>query len=369
MKKELLTLFCVAGISFPHSAAPTISPRRPAPRASSSLNADGDASKVNDGYIRLDNAGEWVSAAQMPYWQQLPYPWIRLDWDEEVTLSRIVLYDRPTGDAHTAGGDLFFSDGTRIGVVGIPDNGEPKVVEFAPKRVRWVKFEVNDAVGSHVGLSEIEAFPPAGAGGDFVSQVNPFIETTKGRYFFFITGNQPFGMIGAAPLTRNRNQYGGGYNYNSTEVLGFPQIHNWVLAGLTLMPTTGNVDPTLGEGHWKSHFRHEGEIAQPGYHRLFLEDYGIWVEQTATDRTGFYRLTFTRDAEAGILLNLGGYLASTTMCNARVRRVGSTKSRAASTPTAATGAAPRTSGFTSSSVSTGRSTGSTDGQAHAVIPE
>ena len=322
MKKELLTLFCVAGISFPALGGTyNIAPKARA-TASSSLNADGDASKVNDGYIRLDNAGEWVSAAQMPYWQQLPYPWIRLDWDEEVTLSRIVLYDRPTGDAHTAGGDLFFSDGTRIGVVGIPDNGEPKVVEFAPKRVRWVKFEVNDAVGSHVGLSEIEAFPPAEAGGDFVSQVDPFIETTKGRYFFFITGNQPFGMIGAAPLTRNRNQYGGGYNYNSTEVLGFPQIHNWVLAGLTLMPTTGNVDPTLGEGQWKSHFRHEGEIAQPGYHRLFLEDYGIWVEQTATDRTGFYRLTFTRDAEAGILLNLGGYLASTTMCNARVQRVG-----------------------------------------------
>ncbi|MFR6634302.1 MAG: hypothetical protein ACLUQ6_04380 [Alistipes onderdonkii] len=53
-----------------------------------------------------------------------------------------------------------------------------------------------------------------------------------------------------------------------------------------------------------------------------MEDYGIWVEQTATDRTGFYRLTFTRDAEAGILLNLGGYLASTTIRNARVRRVG-----------------------------------------------
>ena len=47
-------------------------------------------------------------------------------------------------------------------------------------------------------------------------------------------------------MTRNRNQFGGGYNYNSTEVLGFPQIHCWVLAGLTLMPTTGNVDPTLG---------------------------------------------------------------------------------------------------------------------------
>jgi predicted alpha-1,2-mannosidase len=171
-------------------------------------------------------------------------------------------------------------------------------------------------------LSEIEVFPPPEAGGDFVSQVDPFIETTKGRYFFFITGNQPFGMIGAAPLTRNRNQYGGGYNYNSTEVLGFPQIHNWVIAGLTLMPTTGQVDPTRGEQHWKSAFMHEDEIAQPGYHRLFLKDYGIWVEQTATNRTGFYRLTFTRNSEAAMLVNLGGYLASTTMRGARVKRVG-----------------------------------------------
>ena len=46
-------------------------------------------------------------------------------------------------------------------------------------------------------------------------------------------------MISAAPLTRNKNQYGGGYNYNSTEVLGFPQIHDWMLSGVTLMPTTG----------------------------------------------------------------------------------------------------------------------------------
>ena len=74
MKKELLTLFCVAGISFPALGGTyNIAPKARA-TASSSLNADGDASKVNDGYIRLDNAGEWVSAAQMPYWQQLPYP-------------------------------------------------------------------------------------------------------------------------------------------------------------------------------------------------------------------------------------------------------------------------------------------------------
>ncbi len=323
--KKVLLLFFVLVLS---GSAVRGGTRNLAPLAratASSSYGDGDASKVNDGLIRLEHGGEWVSDAVMPYWQKLPFPWVRLDWDEEVTLSRIILYDRPALDAHTAGGDLYFSDGSRIGVVGIPNNGDPKVVEFEPKRVRWVRFEANDAVGSYTGLSEIEAFPPAEAAGDFVSQVDPFIETTKGRYFFFVTGSQPFGMIGAAPLTRNRNQYGGGYNYNSTEVLGFPQIHNWVIAGLTLMPTTGGVDPTAGEEHWKSSFLHEDEIAQPGYHRLYLQKYGVWVEQTATDRTGMYRFIFTRDDEADILINLGGYLASTTMRNARVERVSDTE--------------------------------------------
>lgn len=66
---------------------------------------------------------------------------------------------------------------------------------------------------------------------------------------------------------------------------------------------------------------HEEEIAQPGYHRMYLKDYGIWVEQTATDRTGMYRLTFTQDSDADILVNLGGYIASTTMRNADVKKV------------------------------------------------
>lgn len=49
-------------------------------------------------------------------------------------------------------------------------------------------------------------------------------------------------MISSAPLTRNINQGGGGYNYNSTTVLGFPQIHNWMISGLSLMPVKDEVD-------------------------------------------------------------------------------------------------------------------------------
>jgi len=179
---------------------------------------------------------------------------------------------------------------------------------------------VTDGNGVNLGLSEIEVFPAPKDYPDYVSWVDPYIETTRGRYFFFITGNQPYGMIGAAPLTRNKNQFGGGYNYNSTEVLGFPQIHCWMLSGLTLMPTTGNVDPTQGEQHWKSPFTHDGEIAQPGYHRLYLEKYNTWVEQTATDRVSFYRLTFTKDTLAHILFNLGGYVSTSTMVNAQVHK-------------------------------------------------
>src|SRR5690554_6045344 len=215
----------------------------------------------------------------MPYWEQLPFPWIKLEWSSEQKISKIILYDRPDLESHSAGGDLIFSDGTKIGVLAIPNDGEPRVIKFDEKTVKWVEFRVNDAQGSYVGLSEIEVYPGFSQYDDYVSWVDPYIETTKGRYFFFITGRQPFGMIGAAPLTRNRNQYGGGYNYNSTEVLGFPQVHNWVVAGLTFMPTTGKVDPSLGEKHWKSEFTHDDEIVQPGYHRIYLKDYGIWVEQ------------------------------------------------------------------------------------------
>ena len=52
-------------------------------------------------------------------------------------------------------------------------------------------------------------------------------------------------------------------------------------------------------------FSHDDEIVQPGYHRLFLDTYKIWVEQTVTDRVGLYRFTYTQDGLAKVLVNLG----------------------------------------------------------------
>lgn len=322
-RRLVVSIILVTGAFSLYAGPGNIAPQ--AKVTASSWRGEGLPSNVVDGKIRIMNANEWVSDAEIPYWQQMKFPWIRLDWESWKSISKVILYDRPCEEAHTPGGVLSFSDGSRISVLAIPNDGSPCVVEFPEKKVTWMKFEPSDAVGSYIGLSEIEVYPSPADYEDYVSWVNPFIESTKGRFFFFVTGSRPFGMISAAPMTRNRNQFGGGYNYNSTECLGFPQIHNWVLAGLTFMPVTGDVDMRKGEDGWKSSFYHEDEIAQPGYHRMFLNDYGLNVEQTSTDRVGFYRVTASDDCDLRLALNLGGFIGSTTMVNSKVHRISRTK--------------------------------------------
>lgn len=129
--------------------------------------------------------GEWVSAAQMPYWQQLPTPWIRSDWDTRSPLAHR-LYDRPTAMRIRQAATSFQRRCT-YRVVGSRTTGQGRP-EFAPKRVRWVNSR-SGRRGFPCRALEIEAFPPAEAGGDFVSQVDPFIETTKG--LFLLHHGQP----------------------------------------------------------------------------------------------------------------------------------------------------------------------------------
>lgn len=290
---------------------------------SSSAESSYTGKQAVDSRVRIYDDGEWRSIGSVNFYGQIDYPWLELQWDETKAINEVLLYDRPSQQSHVAGGILHFSDGSKIVVHEIANDGSPKSVKFPAKRVEWIRFEVTDADGSQVGLSEIEVYSTEESLKDYVSRVDPFIESTRGRYFFFVTGSQPFGMISAAPLTRNKNQYGGGYNYNSTEVLGFPQVHCWMLSGVTLMPVVGQVDVTQGEQVWKSSFSHAGEVAQPGYHRLYLDKYKMWVEQTASDRVSFYRFTYTDKASAvmNVLLNVGGYVSTTTMTGADIRKV------------------------------------------------
>lgn len=293
--------------------------------ASSSLNQHFSANNISDGRIGIAEEGEWACEGVTTDWGYIRFPWIQLDWEQPQIINKIVLYDRPSLQEHVAGGKLLFSDGSIIWVNQLRNDGSGKAVHFSPKKIEWVRFIVTDGTGSDLGLSEFEVFPAAGESVDYLSRVDPYIETNRGRYFFFITGGVPFGMVGAAPHTRNKNQNGGGYNYNEEEILGFGQIHDWMMSGINIMPAVKTIDPSLGEQGWKSSFRHDDEIVQPGYHRVFLQNHKIRVDQTATDRVSFYNFQYQQASKARIIIGLSGFLSNSRMTDARVTKISDTE--------------------------------------------
>lgn len=289
--------------------------------ASSSLNKQFQAGNIKDGIIGVANKGEWACEGDTTDWGYIRFPWIQLEWNQPQAIDKILLFDRPSLNNHIAGGRLIFSDGSIVWVNEIPNDGSVKLVKFETKNVTSVRFETTDGTGRDLGFSEIEVYPARTAKTDYVGWADPYIETNRGRYFFFITGSTPFGMVGAAPHTRNKNQNGGGYNYNEKEVLGFGNIHAWMMSGIEIMPANISVNPTGGENAWKSEFTHDDEIVQPGYQRLFLKQPETWVELTATERVSFYRFSYIQDMPAQILVNLGGYIGNSTMADAAVKKV------------------------------------------------
>ncbi|MGQ8336855.1 GH92 family glycosyl hydrolase [Sunxiuqinia sp. A32] len=321
MQKQILLIlisivYCSDVLAGPNNIAPNAKVT-----SSTMLNEKFASKNIVDGIIGVDGKGEWACEGVSTSWGYIRFPWVQLEWDNTQEIDKIVLYDRSSKQEHIAGGKLLFSDGSMLWVNQIPNDGTARAISFEPKKVDWIKFIVTDGTGKDLGFSEIEVFPAFSQYKDYVATVDPFIETNRGRYFFFVPGTRPFGMVGTAPMTRNKNQGGGGYNYNETEILGFPQIHTWMISGIEVMPVTGTVDPTLGEQAWKSAFSHDDEIAQPGYQRVFLRDHKTWVELTSTERVTFHRFKFTESMKAKILINLGGYIGNCTMKDAEVKKV------------------------------------------------
>ncbi|MBO8444217.1 MAG: glycoside hydrolase family 92 protein [Bacteroidetes bacterium] len=268
---------------------------------------------LTDGVIGVKNSGTWKSGTEDA--------WVKMTWDEPQHINKVVIFNSPSSGYCVERGELVFSDGSSEKVT-MAEDGLATAVEFEERLTDFILFRVSGRNGKIAELSEMEVYPSPAQYTEAVEWVDPYIETDRGRFFFFITGQRPFGMVGAAPMTVNANNCGGGYAHYSKEVLGFPQIHAWTISGLNLMPTVGEVDPTKGEAEWKSPFRHDDEIVQPGYHRMYLSKSKVWVEQTATERVSFYRFKWTDDLDARLLLSLSGMLGNSRMTNASVRRTG-----------------------------------------------
>ena len=55
---------------------------------------------------------------------------------------------------------------------------------------------------------------------------------------------------------------------------------------------------------YRSRFTHDTEKAAPGYYEVKLDDYGVKVQLTATQRVGVHKYTFPVDKEGRIVLDL-----------------------------------------------------------------
>ncbi len=156
--------------------------------------------------------------------------------------------------------------------------------------------------------------------------VNPFIGTDAHGHTF-PGATLPFGMVQLSPDTRVEGWDAcGGYHYSDRSILGFSHTH---LSGtgiadygdILLMPTTGRLLLTPGTASntqtgYRSGFKHESEKASPGFYSVFLDDYSIGVELTATRRVGMHRYTFPQSAEANIIIDLKHGLGPDRVTNA-----------------------------------------------------
>ena len=144
------------------------------------------------------------------------------------------------------------------------------------------------------------------------SLVNPFMGT-DGPGNTYPGATVPFGMVQLSPDIG----YSGwdriaGYYWPDSIITGFSHLHlSGTGAGdlydILLTPVNSQAVKTTPENGNRPYslFDHDREHAEPGYYQVFLKDYGINAELTATRRTGIHRYTFPEDENSGFLIDLG----------------------------------------------------------------
>lgn len=153
-------------------------------------------------------------------------------------------------------------------------------------------------------------------GGNLGKYVNPRIGTAHCRWFHFAPGALPFGMAKPGPSTNGAlgNKSGWeatGYDFRETSIDGFPNLHEFQIGGISLMPTRGKLITVAGDTAdvypqgYRSKFSHDNEVVAPGYYSVVLDDYAIKVELTATKRVAYHRYTFPKGNDSHILFDIG----------------------------------------------------------------
>ncbi|MGQ9620477.1 MAG: GH92 family glycosyl hydrolase [Bacteroidales bacterium] len=115
----------------------------------------------------------------------------------------------------------------------------------------------------------------------------------------------PWGMNFWTPQT-GRMGNGWIYTYDATRINGIKQTHQpspWIndYAAFSFMAVTGR--EVYREEDRASWFSHKAEVAKPYYYSVYLADYDITAEVTATQRAAVYRFTFPETDSSFIILD------------------------------------------------------------------
>ncbi|MDR0507681.1 MAG: GH92 family glycosyl hydrolase [Dysgonamonadaceae bacterium] len=167
---------------------------------------------------------------------------------------------------------------------------------------------------------------------DCTKYVNPFIGT-GGHGHTYPGAVVPHGLVQLSPDTRTNGWDAcAGYHYDDNTLLGFSHTHLsgtgiGDLGDIVFLPYSGELRlvPPNGEDkefHYGSAFSHDKEKASPGYYSVYLDDYDINAELTATTRAGFHRYTFPESDAPGIYIDLTRTIHDRRLLNFELTTVG-----------------------------------------------
>ncbi|HEY2084355.1 MAG TPA: GH92 family glycosyl hydrolase [Verrucomicrobiae bacterium] len=149
----------------------------------------------------------------------------------------------------------------------------------------------------------------------------------------------PFGLVQLSPDTITGGDNGPGYSYEHTSIEGFSFTHmsgvGWYgdFGNFLVTPTVGPLRTACGDNSsedqsfknqqsgspkyrtgdgYRSHFRHETEVAQAGYYAVTLDDYQIRAETTCAPHAGILRFKFPKSGESRIQIDLARRIAGTS---------------------------------------------------------
>lgn len=143
---------------------------------------------------------------------------------------------------------------------------------------------------------------------DEIQYVDPFIGTGFHGHTF-PGATRPYAMVQLSPDTHIMGwDASSGYHYDDHQIYGFSHTHLsgtgiGDLGDILLLPFSGgdSIKPVAT-------FKKETEKATPGYYAVRLENLGVNVELTSTDRVGFHRYTFDNPKDRRVMLDLGHVL-------------------------------------------------------------